>query len=104
MKQVVAVVQPYCVQAALEAVADFEHHAVTVRECKGFRMRDGAANAGSEASNEFGRVYLPKIEIAFLTPAAQAEAVLQKVAEVTRTGRLGDGKIFLFPVEFEIDF
>lgn len=102
MKQIIAIVKPFRAQAVLEAIAEFHVDLVTVGAAKGFgRQKDLLPQyVGSEYSD----VYLPKIEISLLVPAESVEAVLDRIVEVARTGRIGDGKMLVFDVVGEIDF
>jgi nitrogen regulatory protein PII len=101
MKQIVAIVKPFRAQAVLEAIADFPIESVLVAEAKGFgRQKDQLPRY---VGSEYSGVYLPKIEISLLAPDEAVDGVLARIIEVARTGRIGDGKIFVFPVIAQID-
>lgn len=101
MKQIVAIVKPFRAQAVLEAISEFEIETVLISEAKGMgRQKDLLPRY---LGSEYSQVHLPKIEIMLLVPDELTEKVLQRVVEVARTGRIGDGKLFVFPVVAELD-
>lgn len=102
MKQMLAIVKPFRAQAALEAIGECGVDTVLVREAKGYgRQKDQLPRY---LGSEYNAVYLPKIEITVLIDDARVAEVANKVAEIARTGRIGDGKMFLVPVVLEFDF
>ena len=97
MRKIEAVIQPFKlddVQAALVAVGV---QGMTVTEVRGFGHQKGRAAhyRGSEVAIEF----LPKIKVEIVVPAEDAERVVAAIAGAARTGNVGDGKIFVTPVE-----
>src|SRR5690606_870931 len=102
MKKIVAVVKPFRAQPVLEAIADLDLETVLVTEAKGYgRQKD---KLPLYRGSEYNHVYLPKIEITLLVPDEKVEEVVERVSRVARTGRIGDGKILVFPALAEIDF
>lgn len=101
MKEIVAIVKPFRAQAVLEAIGEFAVDTVLVSEAKGYgRQKDQLPRY---SQTEYSPVYLPKIEIRVLVTDEQSEAVIEKLASVARTGRIGDGKILIFSVLAEFD-
>jgi nitrogen regulatory protein PII len=103
MKQIVATVKPFRAQAVLEAINEFEIDTVLVSEAKGYgRQKD---RLPEYRGSEYNSVYLPKIEITALVQDDMADTVVDRIVEVARTGRIGDGKVFVFSLlaDFEID-
>ena len=102
MKQIVAIVKPFRAQAVLEAIGEFDPDHVQVAEAKGFgRQKDRLAQY---RGSQFNLAYLPKIEIQVLASDELAPRIAERIVEIARTGRIGDGKIFMFPVIGDIDF
>jgi nitrogen regulatory protein P-II 2 len=102
MKEIVAIVKPFRAQAVLEAIGEFAIDTVLVSEAKGYgRQKDLLPRY---RGSEYNLVYLPKIEIKVLVPEHLVEPVLQRITEVGRTGRIGDGKVFVFSLLAELDF
>jgi nitrogen regulatory protein P-II 2 len=93
MKQLSIVVKPFRAEAVLRAVADLGVAACIVQEAKGYSRQKGYLDryAGSEYSSAF----LPKVEISVWANDAQAADVADRIVRVARTGRIGDGKIFV---------
>ncbi len=93
MKQLTIVVKPFRAAAVLQAVRELNVVACVVREAKGYSRQKGYLDryAGSEYSSAF----LPKVEITVWVNDADADAVADRIVRVARTGRIGDGKIFV---------
>lgn len=102
MKQIVAIVKPFRAQEVLEAIGEFETTMVLVSEAKGYGRQKELLP--KYLGSEYSAVYLPKIEIQILLADELVERVLDRIVEVARTGRIGDGKILVFPARAEIDF
>ncbi len=95
MKQVIAVVKPFLVEKVLEALEHAPLEACEVREVKGYSRQKSYLDEyrGSEYSN----AYLPKVEIVLYVEDLRLDEVVRSIVEVARTGRMGDGKIFVLP-------
>jgi nitrogen regulatory protein PII len=93
MKQLSIVVKPFRAEAVLRAIAELGVAACVVQEAKGYSRQKGYLDryAGSEYSSAF----LPKVEISVWASDSQAAGVADRIARVARTGRIGDGKIFV---------
>ncbi len=96
MKQIVAVVKPYLAEKVLEALKRAPLEACTVSEVKGYGRQKSYLD--QYAGSEYSLAFLPKVEIALWVDDARAEEIVRKLVEVARTGRIGDGKIFVLPV------
>lgn len=102
MKQLVAIVKPFRAQAVLEAIGEVDIDTVLVHEAKGYgRQKEKLPRY---VGGEYSRVYLPKIAITVLVSDEAEPAVIARIEEMARTGRIGDGKIFVLAPEIEIDF
>lgn len=87
------VVKPFRAEAVLQAVAELGVDAVAVREAKGYGRQKSylARYAGSEYSMAF----LPKVEISIWVEDERAADVADRIVKAARTGRIGDGKVFM---------
>ena len=97
MKQVVAIVKPYLAEKVVDAMKRGPVEAFTVREVKGYgRQKD---HLQQYAETEYALAFLPKVEISLWVDDARVAEIVDRVTEICRTGRLGDGKIFVMPVQ-----
>lgn len=102
MKQIVTIVKPFRAQAVLDALERMPVQSVLVMEGKGFgRQKDQLPRY---LGSEYNYVYLPKIEIHILLDDEFVPDVLERISSIARTGRIGDGKVLVFPVIASIDF
>ncbi len=104
MKQVVAIVKPFLVERILEALRRAPLEACSVQEVKGFGRQKSYLDQYTDS--EYSLAFLPKVEITLWVDDIRVEEIVRKIVEVARTGRMGDGKIFVLPVgacEAEID-
>jgi nitrogen regulatory protein PII len=97
VKQIVAIVKPHVAEGVVEALRRSPVEALTVREVQGCgRQKDYLDQYGQ---SEYALAFLPKVEIAVWVDDARVEEVAGRISELARTGRMGDGKIFILPVE-----
>jgi nitrogen regulatory protein PII len=96
VKQIVAVVKPYLVEKVLDALKLAPVEACGVCEVKGYGRQKSYLD--EYRGSEYSMAYLPKVEITLWVDDQSLEEVLRAVVEVARTGRMGDGKIFILPV------
>jgi nitrogen regulatory protein P-II 1 len=97
MKMVEAIVKPFKLDEVKEALTKAGVQGMTVEEVKGFGRQKGHTELyrGAEYSVDF----LPKVKIEILVPDDKAARVVEVITESARTGKIGDGKIFVVPVE-----
>jgi nitrogen regulatory protein PII len=95
MKQLTVVVKPFRAEAVLRVVAEMGVAVCSVREAKGYGRQKGYLDR--YRGSEYSTAYLPKVEITFWVADEQADDLALKVAKAARTGRIGDGKIFVVP-------
>ncbi|MFC0324021.1 P-II family nitrogen regulator [Gallibacterium melopsittaci] len=97
MKLISAIIQPFRLDEVREALTDIGIHGITVTEVKGFGRQKGHTEIyrGSEYSVDF----LPKIQIDIAVSDDVVESVVETIIEASQTGRVGDGKIFVLPLE-----
>ncbi len=95
VKQVVAIVKPFLAEKVLESLRRAPLEACSVREVKGYGRQKSYLDQYGES--EYSLAFLPKVEITMWVDDARVEEVTRKIVEVARTGRMGDGKIFVLP-------
>ena len=97
MKMVVAIVKPFKLDEVKEALTKAGVQGMTVEEVKGFGRQKGHTELyrGAEYSVDF----LPKVKIQIIVPDDKAATVVQVITDAARTGKIGDGKIFVSAVE-----
>ena len=97
MKQIVAVVKPYRVEKVLDALQDASLEECQVREVKGWGRQKSYLDEYRDS--EYSLAYLPKVEITLWVEDSRVEEVLRLIVDHARTGRQGDGKIYVLPAE-----
>jgi nitrogen regulatory protein P-II 1 len=97
MKKIEAIIKPFKLEDVKEALADVGVEGMTVSEVKGFGRQKGHTEIyrGSEYTVDF----LPKIKIELVIADAQATAAVQAIVKAAKTGKIGDGKVFLSTIE-----
>ncbi|NQT13980.1 MAG: P-II family nitrogen regulator [Planctomycetes bacterium] len=95
MKQVVAIIKPYLLEKVLDALKDAPLEAYDVSDVKGYGRQKSYLD--EYRGSEYSLAFLPKVEITLWVDAARVEEVVRTVVEVARTGRMGDGKVFVLP-------
>jgi nitrogen regulatory protein PII len=95
VKEVIAVVKPFLAEQVLEALKFAPLEACTVREVKGYGRQKSYLDQYGE--NEYSLAFLPKVEIQLWVEDARVADVVERITAVARTGRMGDGKIFVLP-------
>ena len=95
MKEVIAVVKPYLAEKVLEALKLAPLEACTVREVKGYGRQKSYLDQYGDT--EYALAFLPKVEIQVWVEDARTDEVVERIVSVARTGRMGDGKIFVLP-------
>lgn len=97
MKMVEAIVKPFKLDEVKEALTKAGVNGMTVEEVKGFGRQKGHTELyrGAEYSVDF----LPKVRIQILVPDDKAGTVVGVITDSAKTGKIGDGKIFVTPVE-----
>jgi nitrogen regulatory protein PII len=97
MKKIEAIIKPFKVEEVKDALAEIGIEGMTVTEVKGFGRQKGHTEIyrGSEYTVDF----LPKIKIEVVVNDRQAEATVNAMLNSARTGKIGDGKIFVAAIE-----
>jgi nitrogen regulatory protein P-II 1 len=97
MKLVTAIVKPFKLDDVKAALKDLSVEGMTVSEVRGFGRQRGHTEVyrGSEYTVDF----VPKVRVEVLTDDADAARVVEAVVAAARTGKIGDGKVWITPVE-----
>src|SRR5450432_2205137 len=96
MKKIEAIIKPFKLEEVKEALSDLGIEGMTVTEVKGFGRQKGHTEIyrGSEYTVDF----LPKIKIEVVVTDAIVESAVAAVVKAAKTGKIGDGKVFVSPV------
>jgi nitrogen regulatory protein P-II 2 len=97
MKLVIAVIKPFKLDEVREALTRIGIHGMTVTEVKGYGRQKGHMEIYRGA--EYAVNFLPKVRIELGVASEQVEQVMDVLAAAARTGQIGDGKIFVTPME-----
>lgn len=97
MKQVVAIIKPFKLDDVREALADIGVQGLTVTEVKGFGRQKGHSELYRGA--EYMVDFLPKVKIEAVMSEDLVDQAVEVIQKSARTGKIGDGKIFVFNVE-----
>ena len=97
MKLITAIIKPFKLDDVREALADAGIQGMTVSETRGFGRQKGHTELYRGA--EYVVDFLPKIKLEIAVASEDAERVIETISEVARSGRIGDGKIFVTELE-----
>jgi len=97
MKKIEAIIKPYKLEEVKGALAEIGVDGMTITEVKGFGRQKGKNEVyrGTEYKVDF----MPKLKIELVLPDSQVVIATMIIAKCARTGKIGDGKIFIVPVE-----
>ena len=97
MKKVEAIIKPFKLEDVKDALSEIGIQGMTVTEVKGFGRQKGHTEIyrGSEYTVDF----LPKVKLEIVVDDEQADDVVAKIVDTANTGKIGDGKVFVLPVE-----
>jgi len=100
MKKIDAIIKPFKLEEVKEALAAVGVQGLTVSEVKGFGRQKGHTEIyrGSEYTVDF----LPKIKIEIVLPDALIQQAVEAIVQAARTGKIGDGKVFVSNIETAI--
>ncbi|MGI4878387.1 MAG: P-II family nitrogen regulator [Janthinobacterium lividum] len=97
MKKIEAVIKPFKLDEVKEALHDVGVSGITVTEAKGFGRQKGHTELYRGA--EYVVDFLPKVRLEVVVDDDQADRVVEAIASAARTGRIGDGKIFVSTID-----
>ncbi len=97
MKKIEAIIKPFKMNEVKQALNDIGVQGMTTTEVKGCGRQKGHTEIyrGSEYVVDF----MPKVKIEISLPDSQVEQVIQTIIKSAQTGKIGDGKIFVYPIE-----
>lgn len=97
MKKIEAIIKPFRLEEVKDALGDVGIEGMTVSEVKGFGRQKGHTEIyrGSEYTVDF----LPKIKIEVVLMDNQVDMAVAAIIKAAKTGKIGDGKVFIYPVE-----
>ncbi len=97
MKKIEAIIKPFKLDEVKEALNDMGLKGLTVVEAKGFGRQKGHTELYRGA--EYVVDFLPKVKIEVILEDAMVDRAIEAILQAAHTGRIGDGKIFITPVE-----
>ncbi|MEZ4527946.1 MAG: P-II family nitrogen regulator [Desulfobacterales bacterium] len=97
MRKIEAIIKPFKLDDVKEALNEIGIQGMTISEVKGYGRQKGHKEIYRGA--EYVVDFIPKLKIEIVVEASFADQVVQKIQEAAYTGKLGDGKIFVLPVE-----
>ncbi|HEY7085572.1 MAG TPA: P-II family nitrogen regulator [Hyphomicrobiaceae bacterium] len=100
MKLVTAIIKPFKLEEVRSALTDLGLQGMTVSEVKGYGRQKGHTEIYRGA--EYTVSFLPKVKIEVVVPASSVEKAVEAIIRAARTGQIGDGKIFVSPVDHAV--
>lgn len=97
MKKIEAIIKPFKLDDVREALTEIGVNGLTVTEVKGFGRQKGHTEIYRGA--EYAVDFLPKVKVELVLPNDMVERAIEAIIQVARTGKIGDGKIFVSPVD-----
>ena len=97
MKKIETIIKPFKLDNLKEALHDLNVQGMTVSEVKGFGRQKGHTEIYRGA--EYMVDFIPKIRVEIIIEADRVDEVVEAIIKAVRTGKIGDGKIFVLPVE-----
>ncbi|HWU85515.1 MAG TPA: P-II family nitrogen regulator [Rhodocyclaceae bacterium] len=97
MKKIEAIIKPFKLDEVREALHDVGVSGMTVTEVKGFGRQKGHTELYRGA--EYVVDFLPKLKLEIVVADESVETAIEAIVKAARTGKIGDGKIFVFPME-----
>jgi len=97
MKLVVAIIKPFKLDEVRDALVHIGVHGMTITEVKGYGRQKGHMEIYRGA--EYAVNFLPKIRIEIAVSSEQADAVVEAIGTAAKTGQIGDGKVFVTPID-----
>ena len=97
MKKIEAIIKPFKLDELKEGLAGVGVQGMTVTEVKGFGRQKGHTEIYRGAEYEVD--FIPKIKVGIVVDASQVDTVVETIIKSVKTGKIGDGKIFVLPVD-----
>jgi len=100
MKLVTAIIKPFKLEDVRDALNAVGIHGMTVTEVKGYGRQKGHTEIYRGA--EYAVHFLPKVRLDIAVDSDRVESAIEAVTQAARTGQIGDGKIFVFPIDHAV--
>jgi len=100
MKIVMAVIKPFKLDEVRDALTAVGVHGLTVTEVKGYGRQKGHTEI--YRGTEYAVNFLPKVKIEVAVDSSQVDKVVEAITGAAKTGQIGDGKIFVFPLDHAV--
>jgi nitrogen regulatory protein P-II 2 len=100
MKIVMAIIKPFKLEEVRDALTGIGIHGLTVTEVKGYGRQKGHTEIYRGA--EYAVNFLPKLKVEVAVPSDLVKKVIAAVTGAAKTGQIGDGKIFVYPIEHAV--
>ena len=97
MRKIEAIIKPFKLDDVKEALGEIGLQGMTVSEVKGYGRQKGHKEIYRGA--EYDVDFVPKLKIEIITEASRVDQIVEMIRKVANTGKIGDGKIFIIPVE-----
>ena len=97
MRKIEAIIKPFKLDDVKEALNEIGIKGMTISEVKGYGRQKGHTEIYRGA--EYVVDFIPKVKVEVVVPADQVESVVEKIRKAANTNKIGDGKIFVIPVE-----
>lgn len=97
MKIVMAIIKPFKLDDVRDALTEIGLQGLTVTEVKGYGRQKGHTEI--YRGTEYAVSFLPKLKVEVAVPADQADKVVEAISSAAKTGQIGDGKIFVMPID-----
>ncbi|MEZ5730666.1 MAG: P-II family nitrogen regulator [Hyphomicrobiaceae bacterium] len=100
MKLITAIIKPFKLEEVRQSLTDLGFEGMTVTEVKGYGRQKGHTEIYRGA--EYAVSFLPKIKIEVVVPSTSADKAVAAIVAAAKTGQIGDGKIFVAPIEHTV--
>jgi nitrogen regulatory protein P-II 2 len=97
MKIVMAIIKPFKLDEVRDALTAIGVHGMTVTEVKGYGRQKGHTEI--YRGTEYAVSFLPKLKVEVAVASNQLDKVIETISAAAKTGQIGDGKIFVLPIE-----
>ena len=97
MKLIIAIIKPFKLEEVRDALTAIGVHGMTVTEVKGYGRQKGHTEIYRGA--EYAVNFLPKIRVEVAVASNEVERVVEAIGNAAKTGQIGDGKVFVTPIE-----
>ncbi|MFO0244717.1 MAG: P-II family nitrogen regulator [Betaproteobacteria bacterium] len=97
MKKIEAIIKPFKLEEVREALSEIGASGLTVGEVKGFGRQKGHTELYRGA--EYAIDFLPKVKVEVVVPDQLLDSAIEAITRAARTGKIGDGKIFIYDIE-----